>query len=145
MSALSNLAKMLGVPAHQAEDALHSERAARAVLSRRSLFAAGAALAAGSLLVGGPLPLHVFTDDTEWYVAHNLADAYDRREGWSGTTREDGGELEQVPARHLINIYWENGGIPPLDECGEETPLLALRPADWARINGPGLLCTTEY
>ena len=42
-------AKMIGVPEHQAEDALHSERAARATLTRRNLFAGGAALAAGSV------------------------------------------------------------------------------------------------
>jgi hypothetical protein len=41
-------AKMIGVPEHQAEDALHSERAAHATLTRRNLFAGGAALAAGS-------------------------------------------------------------------------------------------------
>lgn len=42
------LARLLGVKRHQAEDALHSERAARAVLSRRELFAASGALAAGT-------------------------------------------------------------------------------------------------
>lgn len=40
---------MLGIRPHQAEDALHSERAARAVLSRRDLFAAGSAMAVGSV------------------------------------------------------------------------------------------------
>jgi hypothetical protein len=48
MGALATLARMLGVGAHQAEDALQSERAARAALSRRDLFAAAGALAAGS-------------------------------------------------------------------------------------------------
>ncbi len=48
-SFLKTFAKMIGVPEHQAEDALHSERAARATLTRRNLFAAGAALAAGSV------------------------------------------------------------------------------------------------
>lgn len=47
-SALQTFARMLGIAEHQAEDALHSERAAKAVLSRRSFFAAGAALAAGT-------------------------------------------------------------------------------------------------
>jgi len=45
---LAALAKLLGVKRHTAEDALHSERSARAVLSRRELFAAGGALAVGS-------------------------------------------------------------------------------------------------
>ena len=71
MTALSTLARMLGVSPRLAEDALHSERAAKAVLSRRSLFAAGAAMAGGSAfsfpeprrdairvwLNGQPLPL----------------------------------------------------------------------------------------
>jgi hypothetical protein len=39
---------MLGVKQRDAEDALHSERAARAVLSRRDLFAASGALALGT-------------------------------------------------------------------------------------------------
>ena len=48
---------MLGIAEHQAEDALHSERAARAVLSRRSFFAAGAALAAGTAFTEVPVDL----------------------------------------------------------------------------------------
>ena len=55
MTSLSRFARLLGLPAHQAEDALHSERAARAVLSRRSFFAAGGALAAGSAFSFGPV------------------------------------------------------------------------------------------
>lgn len=51
MSALQKLAKMLGVGEHQAEDAMHSERAAKAALSRRNLFAAAGALAAGTVFV----------------------------------------------------------------------------------------------
>ena len=49
MTALATLARMLGVRRDLAEDALHSERAAKAVLSRRNLFAAGAAMATGSV------------------------------------------------------------------------------------------------
>lgn len=51
MSALQKLAKMLGVGEHQVEDAMHSERAAKAALSRRNLFAAAGALAAGTVFV----------------------------------------------------------------------------------------------
>lgn len=50
------LARMLGIKPHQAEDALHSEHAARAVLSRRDLFAAGGAMAAGSAFSFAPPP-----------------------------------------------------------------------------------------
>lgn len=98
MSALTTLARMLGVAPRLAEDALHSESAARAVLSRRNLFAAGAALAAGSVLVGGPLPLRVFTGGCEWWVAPTYA----------------------IPLGHHTL-------------------------AEWARQQGPGFLCTTEY
>ena len=45
MSALDALARLLGVRPDLAEDVLHSERAARAVLTRRSLFAAAGAMA----------------------------------------------------------------------------------------------------
>jgi hypothetical protein len=48
VSALAKLAAMLGVGSHQAEDALYSERAARAVLARRDFLAAGAAMATGA-------------------------------------------------------------------------------------------------
>jgi hypothetical protein len=58
VTALSALARMLGVHRSLAEDALHSERAAKAVLSRRSLFAAGAAMATGSVF-SFPVPAKV--------------------------------------------------------------------------------------
>jgi len=53
VTALATLARMLGVRCDLAEDALHSERAAKAVLSRRSLFAVGAAMATGSVFSFG--------------------------------------------------------------------------------------------
>lgn len=138
MNGLATLAKMLGVPSRLAEDALHSESAARAVLSRRNLFAAGAALAVGSTLVGGPLPLHVFTDDYEWWVAPNLAEAYAIREQHQGTTIDDG-ELEQEPDHKRMKIVTEA-------ESGHGwTPLGFYTLAEWARQEGPGFLCTTEY
>jgi hypothetical protein len=56
MTALSALARMLGIRSELAEDAMRSERAARAVLSRRSLFAAAGAMAAGAAFsFGGPV------------------------------------------------------------------------------------------
>ncbi len=48
MTALYRFARLLGIPSHQAEDALHSERAARHVLSRRSFFGVSAAMVAGA-------------------------------------------------------------------------------------------------
>jgi hypothetical protein len=146
VKALQTLAKMLGVPTRLAEDALHSESAARAVLSRRNLFAAAGALAVGSVLVGGPIPLYVFSNDHEWFVAANLDEAYGHREDWSGLTREDdneGSELVQLSPRHYISIYVdEDSEIAPVDE-GEHT--ISLTAAAWALREGPGFLCTTEY
>lgn len=59
---LTTLARMLGIKPHQAEDALHSERAARSVLSRRNLFAASGALALGSAFsfIRAPIELSPF-------------------------------------------------------------------------------------
>lgn len=45
---IAALAKMLGLSTEHAEASMHSDRAARAVLTRRNLFAAGAALATGA-------------------------------------------------------------------------------------------------
>lgn len=49
MSALATLARMLGVAPRLAEDAMHSERAAKASLSRRNLLAAAGAMATGAM------------------------------------------------------------------------------------------------
>lgn len=46
---LDKFAKLLGIRTDQAEDALHSERAAKHVVSRRSFFGASAALTAGTV------------------------------------------------------------------------------------------------
>ena len=78
-SALAQFAKLLGLPAHHAEDALHSERAARAVLSRRSFFAAAGAMASG-LVVSVPAPtarLYGFRVSLDWTEAVALV-------RWSG-------------------------------------------------------------
>lgn len=76
MKALQRFATMLGIGEHQAEDALHSERAARAVLSRRNLFAAGAAMAAGSAFsFAKPEPLGMWiTNDPKFLAAWNHPD-----------------------------------------------------------------------
>lgn len=56
ISALRSFARLLGLRDDQAEDALVSERAARAVLTRRDFFAASAALAsAKAFSFGAPV------------------------------------------------------------------------------------------
>jgi hypothetical protein len=143
VSGLAALAKMLGVPARLAEDALHSESAARAVLSRRSLFAASSALAVGSLLVGGPLPLYLFSDGVDTFVASNLADANEFRIEYQDLVIGDAYDdelaelypLVQRASSRAFNIYDD-------DEGRSIGPFTA---AEWARREGPGFLCTTEY
>ena len=56
MTMLETFSRLVGVERHNAEDALRSERAGKAVLSRRGFFAAGAALAAGVAFSEGGLP-----------------------------------------------------------------------------------------
>lgn len=62
MSALSQLANMLGVAPRLAEDAMYSERAAHAVLTRRNLFAAAGAMTAGSVMA--QMPAFVWQPDS---------------------------------------------------------------------------------
>jgi hypothetical protein len=53
MTILATFASIVGVPTRLAEDALHSERAARHTLSRRGMMGALAAMAVGNVM---PLP-----------------------------------------------------------------------------------------
>ncbi len=50
VSKLTAFARLLGLRSQDAEDALHSERVAKLVLSRRALFGASAAVGAAALL-----------------------------------------------------------------------------------------------
>ncbi len=66
-SALRQFARLLGLSDDLAEDALHSERAARHVVSRRTFFGAGCALAAGmvfgdAIQVVTPSPARAFLE-----------------------------------------------------------------------------------
>lgn len=146
MRGLTILAKMLGVPARLAEDALHNESAARAALSRRNLFAAGTAMAAGSLLVGGPLPLRVFHDGCTWYAAHSWADYRDVLSDQMGiddpyldeTFRES--ELEALDRK--VNVCWD----PSTCEITDNGNFTMRASFDWwAKREGRGILFGTEY
>lgn len=143
---LRALAKMLGVPTRLAEDALFSERSARAALSRRGLFAAGAALAAGSLLVGGPLPLKVFYDGCTWCAAHSWADYRDvlsDQMGISDPYLDDVfSESEESPLAELASVCWDpdERAITDNNEHTLRAPL-----GWWAKREGRGILFGTEY
>lgn len=146
---LSLLAKILGVPTRLAEDALHSESAARAVLTRRCLFAAGSALAVGSVLVGGPLPLRVFHDGCTWYAAHSWADYRELLKdecGWEDDsedlieTIEDYSTEESL--QRVVNVCWDPVAqeITDSNECGKLASF-----GWWAEREGRGILFGTEY
>lgn len=153
MSALNALAKMLGVPARLAEDALHSERAARAVLSRRNLFAAAGALAAGSVLVGGPLPLRVFHDGYTWYAAHSWADYTDmlrehlglkpeEQDDDYGTLAESLEDSVEEPLSRQLNVCWD----PVEREISDNSEHKLRASLDWwAKREGRGILFGTEW
>lgn len=153
MKGLATLARMLGVPSRLAEDALHSEGAARAVLSRRNLFAAGAAMAAGSLLVGGPLPLRVFHDGCTWYAAHSwadyrdllaeqvfdLVDDDDENAAYLLDTLDESGE---EPLHRKVSVCWD-----PVDQVISDNSEDSLHASFdfWAKREGRGILFSTEY
>lgn len=69
MSILSTFSRLVGVPDRFAEDALHSERAARHTLSRRGMMGALAAMAAGSVM---PLPAAGFYVDNPMPIRYPL-------------------------------------------------------------------------
>jgi hypothetical protein len=148
MSAMQELARIFGVKLDAVDDVLRSERGYRAAISRRSLFAAGAALAVGRVLSGGPIPLYVFTNDSEWVTGRNLDDAYGHLESYSGIPREDYEHdecpLEQLPHSAIISILsFADGAIAGHDD---DYDLVAHRTAaEWIRRNGEGFLCTSEH
>jgi len=149
MSAMLQLAGLFGVRVDAVEDAMRSERGYRAALTRRNLFAAGAALAVGSVLSGGPIPLHVFSDGSDWVIAPNLDEAYGYLEDHSGMTRADyehygSDDLEQLPAWAKMGILcFANGSIAGHDDDHECTVTRTMD--DWIRREGRGFLCTVEH
>jgi hypothetical protein len=148
MTALATLSRMLGVAPRLAEDALHSEGAARAALSRRNLFAAGAAMATGSLLVGGPLPLLVFHDDCTWYAAHSWADYRELLKeqcGW----KDDDEDLAETLAystetrlSDVVSVCWDPAERE-ITDSGHHT--LRASFDFWAKREGRGILFGSEY
>jgi hypothetical protein len=67
LATLKDVARLFGIPTRDAEEALHSERAAKVVLSRRSFFGVAGALAAGSAFAfGRPGPDAPLWSDRVW-------------------------------------------------------------------------------
>lgn len=154
MNALQQLAKLLGVHVDNVDDAMRSERGYRAAISRRSLFAAGAALAAGSVLVGGPLPLRVFHDGHTWYAAHSWADYRDMLKEHLGIAPEFEDDRydslaealdfssEEVNLSRQISVCWD----PVAREITDSNEHKLRASFEWwAKREGRGVLFGTEY
>ena len=63
MTALSTLARLLGIRPELAEDAIRSERAAKVALTRRSLMLSAGAMAAGTVFsFGAPMSVFEYVD-----------------------------------------------------------------------------------
>lgn len=81
--------------------------------------------------------LHVFTNGFDWIVAESAADAARLAEDHHGGTGDgDPDEWEQLSDKKLLPIYDTD------DRAGPRTTKTC---AEWARDNGRGFLCTTEF
>lgn len=93
--------------------------------------------------------LHVFSDGTDTYVAYDLADAV---KAWEEHCREvrspdDWDEFYPLADHDLITIYCEDELPDPMPEGAEEISAGRYRAfaSAWAKANGRGFLCSTEY
>jgi hypothetical protein len=87
-------------------------------------------------------PLHVFSDECEWVIARDEADA---KVVWSEHVGEPRCELtfEQLPDEELLGIWCNPDG--EIDEPHAPGHAVIRRTAaEWAK-RGRGYLCTTEY
>lgn len=145
MNLQQHIARMIGCRTDEVDDALKRESA----LSRRNLFRGGAALASGLVLVGGPLPLYVFTNECEWFVGRNYEEAMAAMTDIWGSSiglLDEYGEphLTQCDPRERMSIWTDDGGgVCYPDDDGARTQTLTM--AEWAKRVGPGFLCTTEF
>lgn len=112
MTALVEFARMLGLQSRHAEDALHSEQAARLVVSRRGFLGASALLAAGSVFsFAPPGPM----SSVQLLVNGNVVRSWSRRERICNWV---------VPARAKHAADWQQdkivlrrvGGVGYLDQ-----------------------------
>lgn len=92
--------------------------------------------------------LHVFKNYCDWVVAESIDDAYSWYEKTTGLTRADQ-EVEDDPFAQVadsttIKIWAEPDGTTT-EPGGPGVTLQERTAAEWARLNGPGLLASTEY
>jgi hypothetical protein len=120
MTALSTLARLLGLPVRLAEDALHSERAARLALSRRSLFLGAGAMATGSVFSFAPTrrdyaALRVFYNGKPLTQLTSIQVITDRRHGFAAQVEFSSVYEPQhcgdqtLPLNRLVTLRVESG------------------------------------
>lgn len=79
--------------------------------------------------------LKVFCDDYESFVAFSEQHAYEVRRLWGWEVGDDQkARLYEMPGDAELKIY--------VDESCKK--LVRRSCAEWARVNGPGFLCSTE-
>lgn len=92
------------------------------------------------------MTLHVFHDDCEWWVAESLEECWELFLKDKGVSRDyyEAYEFEQLPEDKIISILCERDaeGVWRPSDGGEYVEKTA---AEWAKQQGKGMLCTTEY
>jgi hypothetical protein len=102
--------------------------------------------------------LHLFTDDTDTFVAYDRADAVEAWKEHYGENERDRSydDFEQIPDAERLTIGSEPADFEatkktcPLfskidDGEGKEYPSISAPAWAWALNNGRGFLCSTEW
>lgn len=87
--------------------------------------------------------LHIFTNEIDWVIARDLDDAYDALKEHNGTERheiEPFDPLFRMDDSEKLGIMVNSQG--EIDDNGETLTLVA---DEWAKREGRGFLCSTEY
>lgn len=90
------------------------------------------------------MTLHVFQSECDWVVAESLDDAFKVMLEHTGETRKDLEEydadyFEQLADDHKVSII-DDGDLP-----SAEWTRTTKTCAEWAKSDGRGFLCSTEY
>jgi hypothetical protein len=117
---MGKLAALLGVGEHQADDAVRSERAAKAALSRRNLLASAAALASG-MVFGDVIKTSGFVmrlSGATWTIAGTV---YDLDGALLTYTKGAGGTLRWTMMGPLLQPKWVPVATPLEERSKAET------------------------
>jgi hypothetical protein len=95
--------------------------------------------------------LHVFSDDVESFVAHDLEGAKKFRDEFYMSPEDalENGELHQVPDDQDLIIFFEDVEDVKHEYLPENRKVdgnhVTAKAADWAKVNGIGFLCGEDY